>query len=84
MKKRKEKPKHCITVQTDYGFIEIINLRRVWINSYLGAIKLMYQDDEYEYNCIYWSDSKSKKSYFQKLKQKLIEAYNRGDSIVEL
>lgn len=73
-----------IIVNTDYGPIEIVNLKSVWINYYLGTCRLMYQDDIYEYNCIYWSDKYGSKDYFLSLKKKLLEAYNRGDRIVEL
>ncbi|MBE5821460.1 MAG: hypothetical protein E7311_02590 [Clostridiales bacterium] len=75
--------KPSIIVQTSYGTIEIVNLKSVWINYYLGTCRLMYQDDIYEYNCIYWTDTNAKERYI-KLKQKLIDAYNRGDKIVEL
>ena len=75
--------KRKITVSTDYGHIEIVNLKRVWINNYL-RYSLMYSDDKYEYNCIYWSGNRKQVPYFSKLKDKLIKAYNNGDAIVEL
>ncbi len=75
---------HRITVRTDYGHIEIVNLKDVWINCLLGTYNLMYQDDEYRYNCIYWSDRRSSIQRYKQLKEKLLDAYNRGDSVVEL
>ena len=75
--------KRSIIVQTDYGHIEIVNLKEVWIGWYLGTCRLMYKDDIYKYNCIYWTDRDATQRY-QKLKQKLLDAYNRGDYIVEL
>ena len=81
---RDERPKHSITVQTDYGSFEIINLKRVWINKYFGTYRLMYQDDIYEYNCIYWSNSASSQKHYSDLKEKLLNAYNKGNLFIEL
>lgn len=54
--KNKIKPKkRIIYVKTTYGTLEIINLKNVWVNNFLGQWHLMYQDDIYEYNCIYWN-----------------------------
>lgn len=75
--------KRVITVSTSYGSLEIVNLKRVWINSFLGY-SLMYSDDIYEYNCIYTSNNRNKIPHFRELKAKLLEAYNKGDRIVEL
>lgn len=75
--------KRVITVSTSYGSIEIVNLKRVWINSFFGY-NLMYSDDIYEYNCIYRSFDPNKKAYFHQLKDKLLKSYNNGDLIVEL
>lgn len=74
--------KRRITVSTSYGSIEIVNLKRVWVNKYLDTYRLMYQDDEYEYNCIYWNCNPNHN--FHQLKEKLLKAYNNGDAIVEL
>lgn len=77
--------KRKINVSTDYGSIEIVNLKRVWINELLNTYRLMYEDDIYEYNCIYWSYIDPEKlSYFNELKQKLINAYNNGLALIEL
>ncbi len=76
--------KRKINVSTDYGSIEIVNLKRVWVNKFLHTYRLMYEDDIYEYNCIYWSDNPEKIPYFNELKQKLINAYNDGIALIEL
>ena len=78
-----KKSKKTISVCTNYGSLEIVNLKRVWVNCYLGC-HLMYSDDIYEYNCIYSSTTRKKITYFKELKDKLIRAYNNGDCIVEL
>ena len=75
--------KRVITVSTSYGSLEIVNLKRVWINYFFGY-KLMYSDDIYEYNCIYWCNDAKKLPRFRELKAKLLQAYNNGDRIVEL
>ena len=75
--------KRSIIVETDYGYIKIVNLKSVWINRYLGAIRLMYEDDNYSYNYIYWGPQDSMKRYIN-MKEKLIDAYNRGDVIVQI
>lgn len=79
-------PCRTITVQTNYGSLKITNLKRVWCNEYLGTYRLMYSDDEYNYNCIYWSDMPCNEfMHFCKVcKDRLIEAYNNGDSFIEL
>ncbi len=77
-----QKPIRTINVQTSYGSIEIVNLKRVWVNNYLGQYRLMYQDDNYNYNCIYWTPSPN--NNYAELKQKLIDAYNCGDIFIEL
>ena len=74
--------KRRINVSTDYGTIEIVNLKSVWVNRYFGTYRLMYEDDIYDYNCIYWTNNPNHR--FHKLKQKLLNAYNNGDAIVEL
>lgn len=76
------KNRRTINVQTDYGSLEIVNLKRVWINEYLGTYRLMYSDDVYEYNSIYWTDTP--RHNLHHLKKRLIEAYNNGDAFVEL
>ena len=75
--------KRTITVITSYGSLEIVNLNRVWVNSFFGY-NLMYSDENYEYNCIYCSYDPAKLSHFRELKTKLLEAYNSGKTIVEL
>ena len=81
---RDKSPKHSITVQTDYDSFEIINLKSVWVNRYFGTYRLMYQDEIYEYNCIYWSDKPSFRDYYSDLKEKLLNAYNKGYDYVRL
>ncbi len=81
-----QKNKRQIVVQTDYGHITIIDLKEVYAGSNkLGQAGLAYQDAQYEYNTIYWTyDSPEARKRYQTLKSKLLEAYNRGDAIVEL
>ncbi|MBQ2917516.1 MAG: hypothetical protein IJE59_05100 [Clostridia bacterium] len=64
-------------------FIEIVNLNRVWVNNYniYGKWALMYSDDRYQYNTIYYS---SNKSLMFSLKEKLVKAYANGDYSVRL
>ena len=78
-----EVPKRRIVVSTSYGHLEIVNLKRVWVNNFMGY-KLMYSDDIYEYNCIYWSNNRRAIDGYLELKDKLINAYNNGDTFVEL
>lgn len=82
--KQSTQPKPCrvLNIQTDYGSIEVVNLKNVWVNEYLGTYRLMYSDDIYEYNCIYWTDKPNHNFY--KYKNKIIAAYNNGDSFVEV
>lgn len=82
-KKNAQESKHRITVQTDYGSLEIVNLKSVWINWFLGNCRLMYEDENYNFNCIYWSNLDNTLQY-QALKEKLLTAYNNGDSVVVL
>lgn len=77
-------PRRIITVETDSETLEIVNLKKVWIAKYLDIYELVYSDDIYEYNVIYWWKRASRTSYYRQLKNKLIEAYNNGDSFVEL
>lgn len=74
--------KRRIRVITDYDSFEIVNLKRVWVNRFAGRYSLMYQDDKYEYNCIYWNCNPNHN--FHRLKEKLWEAYNNGNAVVEL
>ena len=76
--------KHKMTIKTDYGSLEVVNLKKVWVKEILGMYKLMYEDAKYEYCCIYWSDSSSSVKRYEDYKRKIIEAYNRGDKIVEI
>ena len=82
--KQSTQPKPCrvLNIQTKYGNVEIVNLKRIWINEWFGTHRLMYSDDNYEYNCIYWTDSPNHN--YQSYKNKIIEAYNNGDSFIEI
>ena len=82
--KEPQEKKQRIIVNTDYGSIEIVDLRRIWVNEFLGTYRLMYMDSIYEYNCIYWSDSRNSINRYLEYKRKIMEAYNRGDKIVEI
>lgn len=64
-------------------FIEIVNLDRVWVNNHniYGRWALMYSDDKYKFNTIYYS--KDKDLMFS-LKEKLVKAYANGDYSVRL
>ena len=73
-----------IIVNTSYGSLEIVDLKRIWVNEYFGTYGLMYQDSIYKYNCIYWSDYKSQIQVYEKMREKILDAYNRGDRIVEV
>jgi len=73
-----------IIIKTNYGSIEIVGLKEIWANCFLGTYRLMYQDSIYKYNCIYWSDSRSSINRYLEYKNKIVDAYNRGDKIVEL
>ncbi len=81
-----QKSRHQIVVQTDYGHITIIDLKVVCAGSNrLGQAGLAYQDAQYKYKTIYWSDDSAEaRQRYQSLKDKLLEAYNKGDAIVKL
>lgn len=85
-KRRTQENRRQIVVQTDYGHITIIDLKEVYAGSNrIGQCGLAYQDSQYKYNTIYWSDdSAAQRERYKLLKRKLLEAYNRGDAIVEL
>ena len=76
------KPRRMITVQTSYGSVEIVNLKRIWVCEYLGTYRLMYTDETYEYNTIYWTNTKNHN--YHELKDEILEAYNNGDAFIEL
>lgn len=80
--KKAQKPDMVIV--TDYEDLEIIGLKDVWVNEFLGSYRLMYQDSVYEYNVIYWSCSKSSVPRYREMANKILNAYNRGDKIVEI
>lgn len=64
-------------------FLEIVNLNRVWV-TYSNAWKqyvLMYSDDIYEYNPIYYSESAD--DLFSR-KEKLVNAYAKGETSLRL
>ena len=64
-------------------FLTIKNLGRIWINNHntFGKWALMYSDDKYEYNTIFYSDIYKDA---EQAKNKLIEAYKNGNRCVEL
>lgn len=70
-----------VYLNTNYGTVKIVNLSSVWVNKFLGEWRLMYSDDVYKYNCIYWSYHPR---HLLSLKEKLLKAYNNGDTIIEL
>lgn len=75
------KQKRNITLILDYGTIEITNLKEIWVNKYLGTYRLCYSDNEYEYNCIYWSYNRS---YMHELKEKFEKAIQNNQTSVRL
>lgn len=64
-------------------FFEINNLNRVWMNrnNVYGAWALMYSDDKYEYNTIFYDYSYNE---VEKARKKLVEAYKNGQKVVSL
>ena len=59
------------------NFVEIFNLNRVWVNrnNIWGQWALMYSDDKYEFNTLFYS-----RNYHtaDSARKKLIEAYKNG------
>lgn len=64
-------------------FEEIVNLNRVWTNrnNIYGKWALMYSDDKFEYNTLFFS---SKYDIVDSARKKLIEAYKNGEKSVSL
>ena len=65
------------------NFVEIVNLNRIWINrnNSWGKWALMYSDDEYKYNTLFYS---SKYDIVNSARKRLVEAYRNGEKSVSL
>lgn len=68
---------HCDT------FTEIVNLNRVWTNrnNPWGKWALMYSDDKYNYNTLFYT---SEYDVAYSAQKKLVEAYKSGEKSIDL
>ncbi len=72
-----------VSLSSGDNFVEIVNLKKVWTNrnNIWGKWALMYSDNKYEYNTLFYS---SEYNVVDSARKRLIEAYKNGESSVSL